>query len=101
MTDTDTRHPTMTDNSPTTDRSIDDYEQHERLQRKIDDAKVEGWKLSKEQGERAIMKRPNYGSLGGHILIALLTVWWTLGLGNVAYAAYKYFADSEKKVVRA
>lgn len=73
---------------------------NEMLQRKIDDAKVEGWKLSEEQGERAVMKKPNYGSLGGHVLVALLTVWWTIGLGNVCYAAYKYFSHSDTKVVR-
>mgnify|MGYP006283197777 CR=1 FL=1 len=73
---------------------------NENLQRKVDDARVEGWSLDKEQGDRAIMVRRGYGTLGGHVLVALLTVWWTLGLGNVVYAAYKYFGDAEKKVIR-
>lgn len=77
-----------------------DRKKNEMLQQKIDDAKVEGWKVAEEQGDRAVMKKPNYGSLGGHALIALLTVWWTIGLGNVCYAAYKYFSHSDKKVVR-
>lgn len=72
----------------------------DNLQQKVDDAKVEGWKLKSEQGDRVIMYKPNYGSLGGHVIIALLTVWWTLGLGNVLYAAYKYFAHSDKYVIR-
>lgn len=70
------------------------------LQRKVDDAKIEGWKVDKEQGDRVVMMKPNYGSLGGHALIALLTVWWTLGIGNALYAAYKYFTDSDKRVLR-
>lgn len=77
-----------------------DRTRHDALQRKIDDAKVEGWKVDKEQGDRAVMMKPNYGSFGGHVLIALLTVWWTAGIGNALYAAYKYFSDSDKRVLR-
>jgi hypothetical protein len=73
----------------------------EELQREIEDLRVEGWQLKEEQGEnKAIMVRRKYGSLGAHVLVGLLTVWWTLGIGNALYAAYKYFGDSEKKVVR-
>lgn len=71
------------------------------LQRKIDDAEVEGWALESEQNDRAVMTKRSYGSLGAHLLIALLTVWWTLGLGNVAYASYVYFSKADKKVLRA
>ena len=73
----------------------------EALQRRIDDMKVEGWELSEEQGEdKAILIRRGWGDIKSHILIFLLTVWFTLGLGNVAYACYKHFGDVEKKVVR-
>lgn len=70
------------------------------FQRLIDDEKVEGWKVKEDGDARVVMYKPNYGSLGGHALIALLTIWWTLGIGNLLYAAYKYFAHSDKKVVR-
>jgi hypothetical protein len=30
-----------------------------------------------------------------HIVVALLTLWWTLGIGNVAYAAYKRYTADE------
>ena len=46
------------------------------------------------------MVKRHYGTLGDHVLIGLLTVWWTLGLGNVVYAASKYFGDADQKVVR-
>ena len=77
-----------------------DRKKNEMLQQKIDDAKVEGWKLDQEQGNRAVMKKPNYGSFGGHVLVAILTIWWTLGIGNALYAGYKYWSDSDKKVLR-
>lgn len=70
------------------------------FQRRIEDEKVEGWKVKTDGDEKVVMMKPNYGSLGGHLLIALLTVWWTLGVGNAAYAAYKYFKGSPQKVVR-
>ena len=70
------------------------------FERIIDDEKVEGWKIKEDGDARVVMYKSNYGSLGAHILIALLTIWWTLGIGNVVYAAYKYFAHSDKKVVR-
>lgn len=82
------------------EQSREENIRRDALARKVDDAKVEGWKVSKEQGDRVIMKKPNYGSMGGHVLIALLTVWWTLGIGNALYAAYKYFSDSDTRVIR-
>lgn len=71
------------------------------LREKVDDAKVEGWKLESEQGDRVVMKKPDYGTLGGHVLVALLTIWWTFGFGNAIYAAYRYFGQSDKRVIRA
>lgn len=72
----------------------------DNLQKKVDDAEIEGWNVKSEQGDRVVMMKPNYGSLGGHVLIALLTVWWTLGLGNVLYSAHRYFYKSDKRVIR-
>lgn len=72
----------------------------ENLQRKIEDAKTEGWTVESEGNDRAVMVKRGYGSLGGHVLVALLTVWWTAGLGNAAYAAYHYFGNADKKVLR-
>lgn len=68
--------------------------------RRIEDEEVEGWKIKEDGDTRVVMLKPNYGSLGAHALIALLTVWWTAGIGNLVYAAYKYFGHSSKKVVR-
>ena len=72
----------------------------ESFRRKIEDETIEGWQIKEDGDERVIMHKPNYGSLGAHILVLLLTIWVTFGLGNVAYAAYCYFAKSPKKVVR-
>lgn len=70
------------------------------FERRIEDEQVEGWKVKEDGDTRVVMYKPNYGSLGAHALIALLTIWWTAGIGNILYAAYKYFGHSDKKVVR-
>lgn len=74
--------------------------ENEALQRKVEDAQTEGWSVGSERSDSVVMIKRKYGSLGGHILVAILTCW-TLGVGNALYAAYKYFADVDKKVVRA
>lgn len=70
------------------------------FEKQIEDEKVEGWKVKKDGDERVILIKPNYGSLGEHILIALLTLWWTLGVGNVIWAAYRYLTNSAEKIIR-
>lgn len=72
----------------------------ENLQRKIDDARVEGWSVQSQSSDRAVLVKRSYGSAAAHLLVALLTIWWTLGLGNVLYAAYVYFRKPQKRVVR-
>ncbi|PYZ92796.1 hypothetical protein CR194_14175 [Salipaludibacillus keqinensis] len=53
------------------------------------------------RGETSIKLRENagFGSAGGHILIFLLSIWWTFGLGNLLYALYKRYSG-EKIVIK-
>lgn len=71
-----------------------------QFQRTIEDEQTEGWKISEDGDEKVVMFKAGYGSLGGHVLVALISVWWTFGIGNALYAAWKYFAHRDKKVVR-
>lgn len=70
------------------------------LKRKVDDLKTEGWKVSEEGNNRAVMMKPDYGGLGIHIIIFIIFGWWTLGIANAAYAGWCYFKRSDKRVVR-
>lgn len=72
----------------------------ESFRRQLEDESVEGWRIKEDGDDRVIMMKPNYGSMGAHVLVALLTIWWSFGIGNALYAAYKYFGDSPTKVVR-
>lgn len=52
----------------------------------IDDYVTQRYEIL-EQGERsALVRKVSWGTSGGHILWALLTVWFTFGLGNLVYA---------------
>ena len=73
-------------------RRVDDKREMERV---IDDYITQGYQV-KSQGERsARVKDKDWGSALGHIIVAALTIWWTLGLGNVGYAAYKRYTADE------
>jgi len=55
-----------------------------------------GWDIKEETPEYFILTR-NTATLGGHIVVFLLTFGWTLGLGNLIYWAVK---KQTKKIVK-
>src|SRR5215203_437319 len=66
----------------------------------VDDFVTPGYRI-KEHGETTTMLKKNtWGSAGGHILWALMTVWWTYGVGNLIYALYAYYASDEVLIRR-
>ena len=65
----------------------------------IDDYITQGYEVL-EQGERSSMlRKKTWGSAGGHVLWALLTVWFTLGLGNLVYALVAH-TQAEKVMLK-
>ena len=69
------------------------------FQARIDAAREAGWRVVEDGDERVVLKRTRYGSRLGHLLVGAATVWWSFGLGNLAYAAYEYVQHSEYKVL--
>lgn len=69
------------------------------FEKRVEDEQVEGWSVKEDGDERVVLVKRGWGTLGGHVLVAALT-FWTFGLGNVIYAAYKYFVDTDEKVIR-
>lgn len=55
-----------------------------------------GWDLKEETPEWFLLKR-NEASLGGHVLVFILTFWFTLGIGNLIYWAA---CNKTKKIVK-
>jgi RNA polymerase subunit RPABC4/transcription elongation factor Spt4 len=71
----------------------------ERLQREIDDLVAQGWKIEDEGRDRVVMVDREFGSVASHILVAILTIWWTMGIGNVLWGAYNYVSRSRRQVL--
>jgi hypothetical protein len=68
------------------------------MEKVVDDFITQGYKV-KNQGERStMMQKHTWGSGSGHLVVAVLTIWWTLGIGNVAYAIYKHYTAEEVQI---
>lgn len=70
-----------------------------RLQREIDEMITRGWRIEEEDRDRVVMVDREFGSLGSHLLVALLTIWWSMGVGNVLWAAYNYVTKTRRRVL--
>lgn len=86
-----------TDRSRSGDRVTD----RDVLEYRIAMAARDGWRLERDFGDHAIVVRRTVGDLTEHVVIAVLTFWFTMGLGNVLYGAYRYVADPQRAVLRA
>ena len=78
--------------------ALDDTDR-KRLEYRIARASREGWKLERDFGDRAVMVRRTFGSADEHLAVALVTVWFTMGIGNALWGAYRYVGDAERMVV--
>ncbi len=70
------------------------------FQRRIDAARSDGWRVVEDGDRRVVLKRTSYGSRLGHLLVGAATVWWSFGVGNLAYAVYEYLQHTEYRVLR-
>lgn len=72
-------------------RRVEDVREMERL---VDDYVTRGYRLKNQGDATAVVSDRDWGSGLVHVLVAVLTLWWTFGLGNLIYAAYsRYTAD--------
>jgi hypothetical protein len=63
----------------------------------VDDYVTQGYEIL-NQGERsALVRKKTWGD--SHIMVFFLTVWWTGGLGNLAYALIKHHG-AEKVLIK-
>lgn len=45
---------------------------------------INDWEVKEEYPDHVVLRR-NEATIGGHILVFILTFWFTLGLGNLIY----------------
>lgn len=55
---------------------------------KIDELVVRGYSIKSRGESSARLKATGWGDSATHLLLAALTLWWTLGLANALYAVY-------------
>lgn len=60
------------------------------FQKYIDRKTREGWTVIDKSESKVTLRKRGFGSLKAHILLLILTAWWTFFLGNIMYAVYKY-----------
>lgn len=71
----------------------------ESYKREVTDLVKAGWRVEEETHDRVTLVNRTVGSARMHLIIAVFTIWWLMGIPNVLYAAYKYFADTERTIV--
>ena len=59
---------------------------HRELQQVRDDFMTQGYEVLREGEGTIVMRSKTWGSSGYHVVIALLTGWWTFFIPNVVYA---------------
>lgn len=68
------------------------------LDRSVEEFLVRGYEI-REQGDASTrMKERDWGDAPVHILLAVLTVWWTFGLANALYAIYRRVTADEIEI---
>lgn len=88
-----------TNRSGRTRRTDVDADTRRRLESRIAHATRDGWELERDFGNHVVMVRRTFGSADTHLVIALFTIWWTMGLANVLYGAYSYVEGAERMVL--
>jgi hypothetical protein len=78
-------------------RKTTNQQQYEEL---IDEYITKGYKTQKEGQQTYNLMKPNYGTLASHIIIAILTCWWTLFIGNIIWAIYNYYQNSDEILIK-
>lgn len=75
-------------------------EDEDTLHDKIDDYQFRGFSVVERSDTQARLKNTTYGTVGMHVLWFFLTFWFTVGLGNVAYAVYAYTQNSKEVLLK-
>lgn len=66
----------------------------------IDEYARSGYATVERAEQYRVLRKRDHGSLLMHIILFFIVGWWTLGLGNFAYAWYRHFASEDSVEVR-
>ena len=72
---------------------------NDHYRREVTEKVEAGFRIEEETDERVTLVRRTVGSPRTHLILAVLTIWWAMGLPNLLYGAYAYVAGAERTVV--
>ena len=78
-------------------RKTENDAQYEDL---IDEYITRGYKTEQRGEKTCNLMKPNYGSTPSHLIVAILTCWWTLFVGNIVWAIYNYYQNSDHVIIK-
>ena len=76
--------------------SVTDQGERDAFRRRVEAYLVDGWEMESDRGDSVLIRNPEYGSVGVHILLLIFTG----GVGNLAYGWYKYTKGGERRILR-
>ena len=76
------------------------YNAEKKNYKEVDDAIVSGWKVKTKGNNTAILEKRTLGGPMGHFIVLILTVWFTFGLGNLAFAGYRWFMNGKELQIK-
>ena len=65
----------------------------------VDDYITEGYTIISKGERNTLLRRKSWGSMGAHIIIFLLSAWWTFLIGNIIYALIAH-SSADKVMVK-
>jgi hypothetical protein len=68
------------------------------LDRSVEEFLVRGYEIREQGDDSTRMKERDWGDAPVHVLLAVLTVWWTFGLANALYAIYRRVTADEIEI---
>ena len=74
-----------------------DSENH--LEQLVEDFITQGYEVLNRGENSTLVRKKTYGSGTTHLVVFLLTAWWTIGIGNLLYAIIAH-SRAEKVLVR-
>lgn len=65
------------------------------MEKSVDEFITRGYRVLSEGEASTRLKERDWGDAGTHLIIAVLTGWWTFGLSNALYAIYSHVTAEE------
>ena len=70
------------------------------FENEVEDKQTEGYKVTSKTDTQCILEKRTLGKAIWHIIIFLITFWFTFGFGNIIYLLIAYFMHVDKITIK-